>query len=443
MQTTEKKPLPATSLPEVKLGAWLVFAAGEIVQGVQWFALDLPSILIGRDAPSGIAVPADTRMSRRHATIHTGAGGRLSIVDEGSSNGTALNGKRIADHALKPGDVVSCGDSCLVIAELPAGVPDAAIDGLRGEAAAMRRLRATIVLLAPTPGTILIQAETGCGKELVARALHDRSELRGDFVAVNCAAIPEDLAESILFGHVTGAFTGASAQPGLFRAANHGTLFLDEVGELSQPIQAKLLRALEERAVRPVGATKAVPCAARVVAATHRDLADQVDSGSFRGDLYARLRELRVAIPPLRERREDILPLFAETTQARRRITHALAESLLVYRWPYNVRELLAVARELGIMSGGREPLDAPLFLERINSVQNARAVQTAPADDARALPSGASSSPGPSIDRAELERLLREHRGVVAKVAEAVARSRRQVYRWIEHHKIDVDAFR
>src|SRR3954469_16186671 len=143
MQTTEKKPPPDISRPDLNVGAWLVFAAGEVVRGSRWFALDAPTVAIGRTAPAGIgiAVPADGRMSRRHATIHTGAAGRMSVVDEGSSNGTAVNGKRITEQALKPGDVISCGDSCLVIGEIPAGVSDAAVAGLLGEAAAMRRLR--------------------------------------------------------------------------------------------------------------------------------------------------------------------------------------------------------------------------------------------------------------------------------------------------------------
>jgi transcriptional regulator with PAS, ATPase and Fis domain len=434
MQTTEKKPAASTAAGmEATLGAWLVFAAGEIVSDVRWVPLEAPSISIGRDAPGGIAVPSDIRMSRRHATIHTNAFARLSVTDEASRNGTIVNGKRVTERALQRGDVISCGDSCLVIAEIPAGVPDAVVPDLRGEAASMRRLRTAITLFAPTPGTVLIQADSGCGKELVARALHEKSGVRGDFVAINCAAVPEELAESLLFGHISGAFTGASAQQGLFRAASGGTLFLDEIAELSEAVQAKLLRALEDRSVLPVGATKPVPCAVRIIAATHRVLSAEVARGTFRGDLYARLRELHLAIPPLRERREDLLRIFVSSFGARSpRMTHALAEALLVYDWPYNVRELLAVARELGIVAAGGEPLDARQFLERTANPP------TPPVPRARM-----STGDDAPIDRTELERLLREHHGVVAKVAEAVGRSRRQVYRWLAHHNIDLDGFR
>src|SRR5262245_7414189 len=144
MHTTEKKPLASLAGPEVRLCAWLVFAAGDVVSEARWFALDAPSIAIGREADGGIAGPQDARMSGRHATIHTSTAAHLSVVDEGSRNGTFVNGRRINDRILQHGDVVSCGDSCLVIAEVPAGVPDAAIEPLRGEAASMRRLRTTI-----------------------------------------------------------------------------------------------------------------------------------------------------------------------------------------------------------------------------------------------------------------------------------------------------------
>ena len=179
---------------------------------------------------------------------------------------------------------------------------------LIGSSEAIRRVRERIERVAATDFTILIEGESGSGKELVARQVHELSRRRrGPFVAVNCAAIPEQLAESQLFGHVAGAFTGARGDhPGFFRSAHLGTIFLDEIGDLDLRLQPKLLRALEQRAVVPVGAAHPVPCDVRILAATHRDLAAAVDADQFRGDLYARLAEFTVAVPALRDRREDL-----------------------------------------------------------------------------------------------------------------------------------------
>ena len=185
-----------------------------------------------------------------------------------------------------------------------------ALEGLVGDCESMREVCGMVKRIAPMPSTVLIQGETGTGKELAARAIHERSARSGGFVAINCGAVSPELLESELFGHVKGAFTGAHrAREGLFGFAHGGTLFLDEIGEMPLPMQAKLLRVLEERCIRPVGGNEEVPVDVRIVAATNRELLDEVSAGRFREDLYYRLNVVALRLPPLRERREDIPPL--------------------------------------------------------------------------------------------------------------------------------------
>jgi two-component system, NtrC family, response regulator AtoC len=227
---------------------------------------------------------------------------------------------------------------------------DRTLTSLLGQSAAIARVLRLIDKVAEYRTTVLIQGESGTGKELVARALHDRSaRAERSFVAINCGAIPETLMESELFGHKRGAFTDAhSDKRGLAQEADGGTLFLDEIGELSLPLQVKLLRVLQEGVVRPLGSTKDVRVDARVVAATVRDLQKEVAAGRFREDLYYRLNVLQISVPPLRERLDDI-PLLIEHFIARNNarlgtqikgVDAAAKKALLGYHWPGNVREL-------------------------------------------------------------------------------------------------------
>jgi DNA-binding NtrC family response regulator len=218
---------------------------------------------------------------------------------------------------------------------------------LIGESEPMRALRDLIARVAPTEAGVLITGESGTGKELVARALHTQSRRsEGPFVAVNCAALPESLLESELFGHAKGAFTDARAdRKGLFVQADGGTLFLDEIGEMAPSLQAKLLRALEQRTVRPIGSDREVPFDARIVAATNRDLERAIASGSFRDDLYFRLNVVQLDVPPLRARGGDVLILahkFIGSGQSRgvKGLSPHAGQRLLEYPWPGNVREL-------------------------------------------------------------------------------------------------------
>jgi formate hydrogenlyase transcriptional activator len=219
-----------------------------------------------------------------------------------------------------------------------------------GESAPIREVLAQVEVVAPADSTVLVVGETGTGKELVARAIHQQSRrASAPFVAVNCAALPETLVESELFGHEKGAFTGALARkPGKFELADRGTLFLDEIGDLPAEAQAKLLRVLQEHEVQRVGGTKAIPVNVRVIAATHKDLAECMDRGRFRPDLYYRLGVFPIHLPPLRERRDDIPLLVAHFTRrfAERQhkqtphISREALEQLSTYDWPGNVREL-------------------------------------------------------------------------------------------------------
>jgi DNA-binding NtrC family response regulator len=258
-----------------------------------------------------------------------------------------------ADHLAKP--IGRDGLRALLERMLPPSEPAALPsapgtepdDDLIGTSAAMREVQKAVGLLADSDATVLILGETGTGKEVVARAIHRHGRrARAPFVAVNCAAIPRELLESLLFGHVRGAFTGAVAdRAGSFREAHGGTLFLDEIGDMDLGMQAKLLRALQEREVTPVGG-KPVAVDVRVIAATHRDLRQAVRDGSFREDLYYRLGVVPLALPPLRERLADIVPLaerflaLAARDMAPKRLAADAAARLLNHPWPGNVREL-------------------------------------------------------------------------------------------------------
>lgn len=223
-------------------------------------------------------------------------------------------------------------------------------DEVVGKSSAVLEMRSLLERVSKSDATVLITGETGSGKEVAARVLHRHSRRRaGPFVALNCSAVPETLLESELFGHAKGAFTDArSARPGVFLEAHHGTLFLDEVGDLPATMQAKLLRALEERTVRPVGGVGEVAFDARIVAATNRDLEGAIDDGTFREDLYYRLNVVHVSVPPLRTREGDVLLLgqrFLQQFASQSRpevlgISESAARQLTVYPWPGNIREL-------------------------------------------------------------------------------------------------------
>jgi two-component system, NtrC family, nitrogen regulation response regulator NtrX len=248
---------------------------------------------------------------------------------------------------------------------------------LVGESAPIRRLRAEIAQAAPSNGRALIYGENGTGKELVARGLHAQSlRSQGPFVEVNCAAIPEDLIESELFGHVRGAFTGAhQARKGKIELADGGTLFLDEIGDMTLRTQAKVLRVLQEQTIVPVGGTTSIPVDVRVIAATNKNLQQELRQGTFREDLFFRLNVIPFEVPPLRERREDI-PLLArhfvalisaENGRRCKELAPDAVDGLMAHAWPGNVRELRNIIERLVIMTSGEriEARDLPSPLLR------------------------------------------------------------------------------
>lgn len=258
---------------------------------------------------------------------------------------------------------------------------------LLGNSEAMNRVRQMIEKVAETDASILVRGESGTGKELVAREIHERSSSRkaGAFVAVNCAALPSELIESELFGHEKGAFTGAATKRrGKFEQADGGTLFLDEIGDMSVNVQAKLLRALEERRIERLGGAETIAVDVRVVSATHRHLENEIAAGNFRADLFYRLRVVTIEIPPLRARREDI-PLLAETFARRaaerynlpaRVFTQAALRRLIEYDWPGNVRELRNAIDRAVILAEGEE-IGAPDLPEEITNSSHANSART------------------------------------------------------------------
>jgi two-component system nitrogen regulation response regulator GlnG len=301
-------------------------------------------------------VLADETVSRHHCLLEaTESGYRLQ--DQGSRNGTRLGGCRVGWALLVPGTVFQVGstkvrftvsddESAVETAELSRVVQ---LGRMFGASNAMRELFATLSRIALTEASVLLEAESGCGKELAAEAIHGAS-LRADgpFEVFDCASVPENLVGSELFGHVKGAFTGATdANKGAFARANGGTLFLDELGELPVSLQPQFLRVLDSGSFKPLGAQKPETVDVRVVAATNRDLSKMVEEGKFRLDLFHRLAVIRVRIPPLRERLEDVPVLFRhflDEFAARGRpipeVKPEMIEKLKSYGWPGNVREL-------------------------------------------------------------------------------------------------------
>jgi DNA-binding NtrC family response regulator len=306
-------------------------------------------------------------------------------------------------------------------------------ENLIGSGPAMRHVFETLQKVAETDLTVLVRGESGTGKELVAQALHNRSSRKGrPFVAVNCAAISKELVESELFGHEKGAFTGADARrEGRFEVANGGTIFLDEIGDMARETQAKVLRVLQERSFERVGGTKPIPTDVRVVAATHRNLEEEVKEGRFREDLYYRLKVVEIELPPLRERREDIPALvqrFLERVTERlgrdkKRINENALARLARYRWPGNVRELENAIEQAAVLAAGPEIEESDLGLPD--------------ADDAASGVGFADSDLGfgeakkqvvESFERSYLLAALRRHDGNISRTAESIGMVRQSL---------------
>jgi transcriptional regulator with GAF, ATPase, and Fis domain len=386
----------------------------------------------------------DGAVSRHHLTLRGGRDG-LRVIDAGSRNGTTLDGVRIVDAYARQGSIVGLGTSTLRVmigqgtVDLPLSSRDR-FGGLLGRSVAMRRLFAVLERVAPTDDTVLIEGETGTGKELVAEALHEESgRASGPFVVFDCSAVAESLIESELFGHVKGAFTGATNdRAGAFESADGGTLFLDEIGELPLTLQPKLLRALEKLEVRRVGANTARKVDLRIVAATNKNLAEEVGSGRFREDLLYRLAVVRVTLPPLRDRADDVELLarhFAEGYAKRAarpvELDEAALRALRSRAYPGNVRELRnAVARTLSL--GHPDATSAPS--------QRSPAIAGAPAVDLSVPFMQARDRLVEDFERAYLREALRQCGGNATKAAEMVGINRKFLQRAIARHGLRKD---
>jgi transcriptional regulator with PAS, ATPase and Fis domain len=290
-----------------------------------------------------------------------------------------------------------------------------------------------------SPLSVLLLGESGTGKEVVAQAIHERASRRGDFRAVNCAALPKDLVESELFGYHKGAFSGAVRdKPGLIRTAHKGTLLLDEIGDMPLEAQVKLLRVLQSKELFPLGATEPEPVDVRIIGATHRNLSQLLEEGRFRQDLYARLNEYHLSLPPLRDRKEDIFMLLAEFYRrhggGELRVTFPFMMALLHYDWPYNVRELESCAKRCVVLAQGK-PLAEEMLTDDI-------AREMAGYGQAFA-PSGAGKDESIAPTRDALVSLLERHQGNVAAVGRDLGKARMQVHRWLKRYAIDIDDYR
>ncbi len=317
-------------------------------------------LLVGAGVECAVVLD-DAQVSRRHAELSATPEG-VRIKDLGSTNGTFWQGTRVVEVVVPAGSTIKFGGAQVRIsaADAPSMPPSekSFFGAMVGHSVAMRELFAILELASPSDATVLIEGESGTGKELAARAIHDASaRAAGPFVVVDCSAISEALIESHLFGHVRGAFTGAERdRKGAFVEASGGTLFLDELGELPLSAQAKLLRVLEAQTVQPVGADKPVTVDTRVVAATHRDLARMVAAKEFRFDLFYRLAVVHVALPPLRDRLEDLPFLIGNFYRGRKLdpgpIDGDNLDKLNRHAWPGNIRELRNVLDRAFALSG-------------------------------------------------------------------------------------------
>ena len=330
---------------------------------------DKERIRIGAHSSNDLVLAEDRTASRHHFEVQYTERGYL-LVDLNSTNGTFLDGRRIERAYLSPGSQMRAGSSTLTFSPIDEEVTvepdrDGQLGDMIGQSVKMRQIFGLIKKIAPMDVSVVIQGETGTGKELVARAIHENSSRKkGPMVVLDCGAIPPNLIESELFGHEKGAFTGAIAsRPGAFERANGGTIFLDELGELRLDLQPKLLRVLENREVRRVGGNEVLEVDVRLIAATNRDLVKEIQAGNFREDLYFRLSVIGIQLPPLRQRRDDIPHILRKeladpeivTKHGRKHFTAGALSVLMAYPWPGNIRELMNVLSHVLTFTDGEE----------------------------------------------------------------------------------------
>jgi sigma-54 dependent transcriptional regulator, acetoin dehydrogenase operon transcriptional activator AcoR len=402
---------------------------------------------VGRAGSPGLDLALnDPSVSAQHATLRR-KGTLVEVSDRGSTNGTFVDGGRVRTAVVAPGSIVRFGKTLFEVAALPPPYAVSSPD-LIGRSATLHHALGELDRVAALAVSVLILGETGTGKELAARRVHEHSGRRGRFVAVNCAAIAHQLFEASLFGHKKGAFTDASRDnEGFVASADGGTLFLDEVGELPLELQPKLLRVLENQEYSPVGSTEVRKCSARIVAATNVDLGARVKANAFRRDLYARLAGYMVELPPLRRRRADVFLLachFLRQLAPTKRVEwpEQLIESLVLYDWPMNVREVRIAMQRIALLPGEQLVLRSSQLraaLPDLDTVGNTRVTLAATAE----IDNDNETSPGSRPSREELLALLAELRGNVYAVAQRYKKERRQVYRWLKLYGLDANDYR
>jgi transcriptional regulator with GAF, ATPase, and Fis domain len=407
----EEAPRPAAARSSVT--ELVVLAAPDVSKVGARFQLSVEEpLLIGRKVERGGVSIDDPRMSRVHAHIRwDGRSATFRVSDAGSANGVYVDGRRSPGSKLTHATVLRLGSTVFAIVENDP----------------MKALVARLDRVAKSDLSVLLAGETGTGKELWANELHKRSGRSGAFVPVNCASLSSDLLGAELFGHTRSAFSGATSErPGLFRAAERGTLFLDEIGDMALEHQPALLRALQERAVRPVGSEREVPVDARIVAATHRDLPQMVATGSFREDLMARLAQVELRVPPLREHPHSLPSLVADLSADLGMTVHVTAdamEALAAAHWQYNVRELAGLIGRLKLFGEVPYELNRAFLEAEAPHLVIPRGTDPPPAPEA---------ADGPAISRASLEAAFEGGARSVTEVARELGTSRTQVYRWL-----------
>ena len=432
----------------------------------QELVFDQSVINIGTLEDNDVVLDDDT-VSRYHCKIiHQDS--EYLVVDNTSTNGTLVNGVRVREAFLTPGLILSVGNTQIRFSPLDEEVPVEPIasevfGGIVGRSIAMREIFGILEKIAPTSATVIIDGETGTGKEVVARTIHEKSKRKDEpFIVFDCGAVPASLIESELFGHEKGSFTGAiMTRKGLFEMAQGGTIFLDELGELSIDLQPKLLRVLEQRDVRRVGSNKPIPIDVRVIAATNRDLEQEVKEGRFREDLFYRLSVVRVRLPALRERAEDVPILcqhFLRRLKERRGdemesidgFAMSTLDCMKRYPWPGNVRELLnIVERACSFCDGaliqtedlpeyvvngelGDLPLPAPKPV-RTPAETYARAEKHQPFKEAK-------EEWIAQFERDYIYDLLRKHNGNISKAAREADIDRKYFRKLMSKHEIETD---
>lgn len=453
---------PTTPGAKTDAGFLLLYASEHAELPGGW-VFESPRAVIGREPTADLFLPVQA-VSRVHAEVAWDMG-RWTVRDLGSRNGMLVDGHPVRSATLEPNAEVRIGDALLKYVESKARLGSQYRITGEMEKGAQRRVARTELIggmqmdgiaaeierIAPTPLSVMLLGESGTGKEVAARELHRKSGRHGQFQAINCAAIPATLLESELFGFRKGAFSGADRdKPGIIRLADGGTLLLDEIGDMPIEAQAKLLRVLQSREVFPLGATAAEHVDVRIVCATHRDLSRLIQSGKFREDLFARLNEYPLRLPPLRNRKEDLY-LLARTFldryhQSRLVLSYGFMLGLLHYDWPYNVRELEACIKRCCALADGDTVTEALL----------PEAVREAMQDYGRAGSEFDSSPPSEGLapapvrspirgvpSDAELRALLDRHRGNVAAVGRDLGKARMQIHRWMQRYGIEVDDYR